>query len=431
LQAISKLRQRISRIFEGNFIRNLGWLGLGQAAIRVTRLAATVLLPRFLTQDDYGMAALVLAIYEFTQTFTRIGIHARIIQSTDDEIEEIANSCYWLNWVIYGGLFVVQLLIAFPIAWFYHESRLILPLAVLALTYLITPFGRVQDSLIQREKRLKVTSAAQALRYGIANVLTAIFAVLGMGMWAIVLPILLTVPLEFGTYLKQCSWRCRVKFTTHRWGHILKFGVNLLGMQLLKTLRENLDYLIIGKFLGFRELGLYYFAYNAGLGFSLTVIQSITTAMYPQLCEVRERLRDLRQTYLSTLKTSTITMTSFVALQTLAAPFYVPILFGEKWIPAIPILVLICLSAIPRVFDVGSFLLLTAIGKPNLGLLWSVFFTVAFTIALLIGVQWQAMGVAIAVLGIHILCVPIFSVATIRYVFKPLRHQPPGSAPVG
>jgi len=44
------------------------------------------------------------------------------------------------------------------------------------------------------------------------------------------------------------------------------------------------------------------------------------------------------------------------------AHLYVPVLFGQKWIVAIPVLVLICLSAIPTFADAASWLLL-AVGK--------------------------------------------------------------------
>jgi O-antigen/teichoic acid export membrane protein len=408
-----KLKKKI----DSGFTRNLGWLGGGQAFIRVSRIAATIILPRFLTPHDYGLAALVITSYEFTQTFTRIGINAKVIQADEAEVEDIANSAYWLNWLLYVSLFFLQCIAAFPIAWFYKDDQLILPICILAITYLIAPIGRVQSSLIQRENRLKVTAFAQALRYATGNILTAVFAVLGMGMWAIVLPRLLAAPVEFIVYLVKHPWRPTQGFTTKYWGRIFSFGINILGIQLLKTLRENLDYLIIGRFLGVKELGVYFFAYNAGLGFSLTIIQSITMALYPHLCAARSNLSQLRQTYFKSLKTISFVIIPFVALQSSLAPFYVPIIFGEEWVVAIPILILICLSAIPRPFDSSAYQLLAALDKPHIGLYWNLIFTVLFALGLLVGVQWQSIGVAIAVLAVHILFVPMFVAWTIRYVF--------------
>ncbi|PZV06833.1 MAG: lipopolysaccharide biosynthesis protein [Leptolyngbya sp.] len=414
---VEPVRELISKKLQNRFARNLGWLGLSQAFIRFSRLAATLLLPRFLTPEDYGLAALVLTTYEFTMTFTRVGLNAKVIQASDEELEVISNSAFWLNWLLYGSLFVLQCLAAFPIAWFYGNDRLILPICVLSISFLIAPIGRIQSGLIQRENRLKTYAVAQSIRYATANVLTAIFAIAGMGMWAIVLPRVVAAPLEFIVYLRQHSWRPSRRFTTERWGEIFSFGLDILGVQILKTARENMDYLIIGRFLGIRELGFYYFAYNAGLGISLTIINSITTALYPYLCSARENLAQLRRAFFGSLKTIALVIVPFVTLQSVAAPFYVPIIFGEEWIPAIPILILICLSAIPRSFDLASFHLLAAVDKARIGLLWNVAFTVIFGLALLVGVQAGVIGVAIAVLSVYTCLIPIYLLWATRYVF--------------
>lgn len=413
-----QLKSGVAKKFSGNFVRNLGWLGIAQATIRVSRLAATFILPRFLTEEDYGLAALVLTTYEFTQTLTKVGIHAKVIQSDDDEVDDISDSSYWLSWVVYISLFFLQCVVAFPIAKFYNNDKLILPICALAFTYLITPIGRIQFALIQRENRFKIVAFAQSLRYGTANILTAIFAILGMGLWAIILPRLLATPLEFIVYLIKHPWRVKQKFTTRNWGNILKFGLNVLGIQLLKTFRDNVDYLIVGRFIGIKELGFYYFAYNAGLGISLTIINSITTALYPHLCAARESIAELKQTFTQSLKTIAYIMFPFVILQSALAPFYVPILFGEQWIPAVPVLILICLSAIPRPFDVAAFHLLTAVDRPQIALALNFAFTILFTIAILIGVAGQSIGVATAVLLVHAIVIPIFVIWTTRYVFS-------------
>lgn len=418
MKIIQKVKAFIQKKLKDDFVKNLGWLGGAQAFIRISRLAATFILPRFLSPNDYGLAALVLTVFEFTQTLTRIGINAKVIQSDQEKLEEISNSAFWLNWIVYVALFFLQCLIAFPVAWFYRDDALILPICLLGITYLIAPIGRVQAALIIREKRLKVTAFSQAIRYSTANVLTAVFAVLGFGMWAIVLPILLASPLEPLIFLSNHKWRPNMVFTTKHWGEILKFGSSVLGIQMLKTFRENLDYLIVGRFIGVTELGFYYFAYNAGLGVSLTIINSITTALYPHLCTARRQLSTFKQTYISSLKTIAVVIVPFALLQSFLAPFYVPIVFGEEWIEAIPILILVCLSAIPRAFDVATFQLLATVDKPQIGLVLNLIFTGLFSLALLLGVKGGVMGVAIAVLAVHVLLVPVFAFWAQRYVFS-------------
>lgn len=409
---------QLKKKLDNNFIRNLGWLGSAQIVIRISRLATTVVLARFLSSYDYGLAAIVLTTYEFVNVFTSVGIGAKIIQADAEELEEICSSAYWLNWAIFSGLFVLQCLASFPIAWFYGDDRLILPICALSLVYLMGPIGSIHASLLNRENKLKVIAFGKATQLSAANLLAALLAFLGFGMWAIVLPKVLAYPIGIYINYTHHPWRVSQGFTTKRWGEIFNFGKSLLGVNLLNTFRNNFDYLLVGRFIGVKELGLYFFAFNAGLGISLTIINSITTALYPHLCALRSNWPNFKKHYFSSLKVIALIIVPFVFLQSSLAPFYVPIVFGSKWIPAIPILILICLSAIPRPFSDAASSLLVAVGQPHLSLRLNLLFSMAFVIALLIGVQWQAIGVATAVFLVHLVIMPLMTAWATRHVFS-------------
>jgi PST family polysaccharide transporter len=405
------------RLLSNDLIKNIGWLGAAQVVNRITRLLTTIVLARTLTAEDFGLAALVITTYDFTRILTMFGIGAKVIRANEDELDELCNGAYWLNWLIFLGLFLTQLGLSIPVAKFYDNDQLIWPICTIAFIYLLSPIGRIQSILIQRENRLKIVALSHATTLGVSNIGTAVLALLGFGLWAIILPKLLTPVIEIMIYLRHHPWRPSGSFTTRRWGDIFNFGINIMGINLLRTLRENGDYLIIGRFLGVEELGKYFFAYNAGLGISLTIIQSITVALYPHLCAAREKIKTFKETYFKSLKTIALIIVPFVILQSTLAPFYVPVIFGSDWIIAIPILIRICLSAIPRPFDIAAVQLLNSIDKPHLNLYWNIIFTAIFCIGLLIGVQWQAVGVATSVLITHWVFLPMFTTWATWYVF--------------
>lgn len=419
---LAQLKDRFEK-FNNPFVRNIGWMGASGAVIRIFRLITTVGLARFLSPYDFGLVAIVLTTNEFVQVFSRNGIGAKLIQADEEDIEELSQSAYWLGWLVFFGLFVLQCLAAFPIAWFYHDNQIILPICLMATNFLLIPLANVQAALIQRENRIKVIALSNTLQITTDNLLSLALAFAGLGMWAIVLPKVLVVPIWVYVIYSNHSWRPKGKFTTKHWGNLLDFGRNVLGVELLKTLRNNMDYLIIGRFLGIQELGVYYFAFNAGLGISLGVINSINVALLPHLCAVRSDLSQLWERYRTSLKTIAFAIVPLVLLQSSLAPFYVPIVFGQKWVSAIPVLVLICLSAIPRPFADATSQLLLSVDKAQLDLRWNLLFTGVFTLSLLIGVQWQSLGVAIAVLATHAVLLPLFVLWGIRYVFTRLQLQ--------
>jgi teichuronic acid exporter len=412
---INRLQEKLS----SQFLRNLSWLGITEIIYRVLRLGVLVIIARFLTPYDYGLGAIVMTVREFMLTFTNVGIGAKIIQAEEKELEVLCNSAYWLNWIIFISLFFIQSVAAFAISCFYKNNEILLPIIVSGFVYLIFPISAIQKTLIQRENRLKIIAVTDSLQNSFASIFSAILAVAGMGVWSFVLPAFLVAPLELIIYYHFHDWRSHSKFTTKYWGEIFHSGKNLLGVGLLKTIRNNLDYLIVGRFIGIKELGIYFFGFNAGLGISLSIINAVSSAILPHLCAARSDWFEFKKRYFSSLKTISYII-PLIILQASLAPFYVPIIFGQKWIPAIPVLILICLSAIPRPFADAASQLLVAIGKPDLDLRWNIIFTGIFAAALLIGVQGQAFGVATSVLLVHLICLPIFTFWATIFVFPRL-----------
>ncbi|BAY81889.1 putative polysaccharide biosynthesis protein [Calothrix parasitica NIES-267] len=438
---LNAITRYINKKISSQFIRNLGWLGIAEVLYRVLRLGLVVITARYLTPYDYGLGAIILAVREFAITFADVGIGAKIIQAEDKQLPQLCSSAFWLNWLIFASLFMIQALAAFPIAASYESKEIIFPIIVSGLAYLIWPVYGIQKTLIQRENRFKVIAFTDVVQYSLTGILTAVFAFMGMGVWSFALPIVLVAPLEIIIYYRHHDWRPKEGFTTLYWDEILSFGKNILGVGLLKTLRNNLDYLIVGRFVGIEELGIYFFGFNAGLGISLSIINAISSVMLPHLCEARTELSEFKHRYFHSLRTIALIIVPFVLFQSSFAPIYVPIVFGKQWIPAIPILIIICLSAIPRPFANAASQLLIAIGKPHLDLRWNVIFTSLFALFLFLGVKsefivntlfgadtvnslvlmlgehWTVIGIALSVFLVHVIFLPFFTVWATRYVF--------------
>jgi teichuronic acid exporter len=398
---VSGLRARLAT----PFVRGLGSLGGAQIAMRVSRLVTTVILTRLLSPNDYGLAAIVLTAYEMVSLFTRNGISATVVQASDSDVGTVAETAYWLTWIVCIALLIVQLGIALPLAWIYGDPRLVAPIALMSLIYLATPACNIQCVMLERERRLGRIALASGLQVTIDNLLTAVFAVLGMGMWAIVLPKLLVAPIWVVLIRRGHDWRPASpwwpKDRMIGWRPILKFSRHVVGVEMLTTVQANFDNLAVGYFLGIEALGVYYFAFNAGLGITLGLVNSFRTAVYPHLCEVRADRVALTERYHDSLRTLGTIVVPLVLLQVALAPIYVPLVFGEKWTAAIPVLMIICLSALPRPFATTCSQLLKAVGRPDIEFRWQLALTSVLGVVLVLATRSGIIGVAIAVLVVQ------------------------------
>jgi PST family polysaccharide transporter len=130
----------------------------------------------------------------------------------------------------------------------------------------------------------------------------------------------------------------------------LRFGGWVLASEVVRALRLQIDKLLIGAFLGAEALGLYFFAFNAGLGLATSASVAFARVAFPRIAAAADRSRAARDSILlATLATAPV-----VLLQALAAPVYVPILFGAEWAHVAPVVSILCLAAIPAMLWTGT-----------------------------------------------------------------------------
>lgn len=419
----TRIAAALRRLGTRGFAADLLAMGSAQVVIRLSRLAATIALARLLMPEDLGRAAVVLTVYELVALMTRNGIAAKVVQAAPDRVAAVAETAQALTWIVCTGLMVLQIALAVPVAAAFGDESLALPIAAMAPIYLASPLSNIQSAFLQREGRVRRIALAGAVQVVVDNVLTTILALTGLGLWAIVLPKLLVAPIWVGFLRWGHAWRPERPFGLGRGfagaADILRFGRSVLGVELMTTLQANVDNLLVGWFLGAEALGIYYFAFNAGLGISLGLVNAFGIAVFPHLCAAHGDGGELRRRFRSTLRTLAFLVVPLVLAQVLLAPIYVPLVFGDRWEPAIPVLMVICLSALPRPFASATSQLLKAVGRPGIELRWQTALTVVLVLALLAATQIGIFAVAVAVLVVQVVVLTAFCVIVPPTVLPP------------
>ncbi|MEL7113468.1 MAG: oligosaccharide flippase family protein, partial [Pseudomonadota bacterium] len=168
-------------------------------------------------------------------------------------------------------------------------------LAMLGLVFLMMPFGVMHAYCLLRAERMKDLAAISTAQVAADHILTAILAICGFGAWAIVLPKLLTAPIWLMGMLRTQAWTPNPAAGFAPVAGILKFSLPVLGSELMCAFRDQLDKFIVSFTLGIEALGLYYFAFNAGLGVSTALNRAFSNAVYPHLCATADRLTAYRK----------------------------------------------------------------------------------------------------------------------------------------
>jgi lipopolysaccharide exporter len=128
----------------------------------------------------------------------------------------------------------------------------------------------------------------------------------------------------------------------------------------------------------------------------------VTRVAFPIFSRLQEQLDEMKNGYIRLVYwLCAIQWPLFVGLGIVAEDF-VLVLFGEKWLTAVPILQVLCWVGAIRSIGVGGGVLLTAKGETKVLFLWNVFWTACLTLILVPfayrGGEWLAWGQLVATL---------------------------------
>lgn len=371
-------------------IKGAGWAGLSEIVIRVTRIVTAVALARAMSVEEFGIAALALTVHELTRMFIQNGLGTRIVTADVRELAEVTTAVYWMNWGLGVLLFAVQVLIAGPVAAWFGAPSLFPALAALASVHVIYPLSMVQVYLAQRDNRWHVVSGATALQSAADNIAMAVMAFGGFGIWSVVVPKIVIAVGWTVFHLRATPWHRTGAFDPAVARRLMGFAAGVLGVEMLATLRAHGDKFAIGALLGTGPLGMYAFAANIGNGITTSLSQALGSVVLPFLRTGREN-GALRSSYLTTLTLMLGMTVPFVLLQAAFASWYVPVVFGDKWVPAVPILVLLSVASLARPILVATSQLLRATGHARADLNIGIVVTSLFFAGLIIGLQWDGL----------------------------------------
>lgn len=323
------------------FISSLGWKLLEKGGSQVVKLIVQIVLARLLAPEEFGMLAIMLVFVNVGNVIVQSGLNTALIQDPDVTDADYS-TVFWLSFIVSLILYVVVFVGAPYVAAFYTMPGLADPLRVLGIILFINAYNAVQIGKITRDLEMKkIFIATIASTLGSA-VLGIGCAVLGLGVWALVIQQVSYQLINVVAHAFQISWHPRLVFQVNRAKKLFSFGWKLLVSGLLNTISQSLSSLIIGKQFSGHQLGLVSQGekYPQALGSMLDgVIQPV---MLSAIAKVQDDLSYARRIMRRALKTSTYLVFPAMGLFAVTAPTLVPLLLGEQWRESIPFFQMFC-----------------------------------------------------------------------------------------
>jgi lipopolysaccharide exporter len=346
------------------FATNLMAYGASEVAAKASRLLVVIAVARTLDLTQIGIAASAMAAGDILKALTENGVGQRIIAASDEQLEATCRTARGIFWFWCIGLFAVQSVLAVAL-WLWGGSPLLAGLIFLmGLEYLFMPAGLVQVALAMRAGKLRKTAAIAGAQVVGANLLSIVLIVIYPSALALILPRVLSAPIWLFAVRALHPWQPSPVAVRAPLPPFISYGWAVLSIEVVKVLRLQGDKIVVGLTMGADVLGLYFMAFNAGLSLSNAFATAFSTVLFPHLSRAADYSQTLRQSILTGLGL----ITPVVLLQSVLAPFYVPLLLGPGWEQVAPLVSILCLVAIPTTLWATAAGWLRVQGRPQVEL---------------------------------------------------------------
>jgi PST family polysaccharide transporter len=296
---------------------------------------STVILARLLTKDDFGLVGYAVTIIALLESLSDLGVTAAIIYHPDDQVR--VSTGFWINQITGILFFALTWILAPAVAGYFRDDRVVDVTRVLSLTFPFQAIGYMQETVLLKRlsfKRSFIPSFIKSLAKGLASIGLA-FA--GYGPWSLIWGQLIGTLISSITYWIVTPWRPSLVFSFKMAISLLKYGIVFIFGEMLSLLLMYLDYLLVGRYLGSEELGVYTLAFRMPDLLILEFARTLSNVLFPIYSQMRTQTGNMsRGFFLATRYISLLTIPMGLGLALVAEPFILTF-FTDKWIDAVPV----------------------------------------------------------------------------------------------
>lgn len=307
------------------------WALLGAFAPKVISPITALTLPIFLEPRAFGLVAASTFVLTAAQMLAGMGAGAAVVQRQGD-VEETASFAFWVG--LAAGA------VGFAATWWasplveraFRFTGLAAVLRVSAMSLPLQALAAVPVALLQRRLAFSRLFWIGAVAQIAGSAVSLTLAVVGAGVWALVLGPLVTVLFQAAVAFAVVGWRPVVPWRVAMPLGVASFGLWVSASNAVSWSLLQADNAIIGFFLGAEALGIY------ALGFKLaTVVPGmfsgpVSAVAYPQFARLQAQGPTAFGAHLLWLHRALAAWVVPASLGVaLVAPVVVPVVYGTRW----------------------------------------------------------------------------------------------------
>lgn len=318
--------------FKKIFFKNLFVSGGFTYLTQLLTLAASLITSRLLTPADFGLVGLITVFSGFISAFSENAIAMAVIRS--EYKQTYYRGLNYLSIILGVMLCVITILLIYPISFFYENPDIIWPGIAIAFLFIGRSVSIVPTALLQKELRFAKAGSILFVSTLAGTLSTIVIAYIGAKYWALIWSQYVMAIVSFIIlYSNKQDVFAKTKTAVVKKTFILarKLIGSIVGFNMVNYWARNADNLIVGKYYGTTDLGIYNRAYMM-LMMPLNLITAIfSSVMYPSLIRHKNNGGDVQAEYYFMLKIISLINIPIAIVLILFPQPLVRIFWGENW----------------------------------------------------------------------------------------------------
>jgi O-antigen/teichoic acid export membrane protein len=313
------------------------WVSVETWGSQVVQFGIFIVLSRLLGPEAYGLIGLAILVNLFGEVLIVGGGWGDAIVQRRELTRAHEVSLFWLLFGLSLAVAALAAVLAGPAATLFRAPELAAIMPWLALQLPISALGVVPRALLRRDMRF-APLVLRGLTALLAAGATAIgLAYMGAGVWSLVVFQLAQPAVGVAIIWAAVRWRPSAMFSVEAVRDLLPFVGGALGDRAMHVGDAVMQRTVIGLALGPVALGFYTFAHKILELLIQLVTRPIARVLLPTATRLAEDASGMRGLVAGAAELAGLVVFPLTAGLAVVASDAVPLVFGDAWRPAIPI----------------------------------------------------------------------------------------------
>ena len=375
--------------------RSVRWSALENGSNAIISFLSLIFFAKLLQPSDFGAFSVSLAVVEVASLFTNMLFHDALIQKsdvTDGHFDGALTVSIVLSVSVYALLWI-----AFPsVAALIGDDRVRDAGRVLGLGLLLTGPAGIIAARQSRDFGFRLLALRTLAGRLCGAGLGIICLFLGFGMWSLVVQHLSIMLLSSATLLLFSSSHVRVTTALRPVCDLLGYSLASITFLTAVFTAKRIFIFSVGVFLGTEKAGFLNLAFRLVDTLWAISASAVSQVLLPTLSRLQDNRPRLLYTYRVTLKLALIVFFPAFAGIGALAPELISLMFGDKWVPASPYVLILSLLTFVQVPRLPAMPLLSAAGYLR-DAAWIAIYVLAYMVVATVLTRLSSVYIALAV----------------------------------